>query len=426
MLYRSIVCVVAVVCAIAVCWAEDTNSAASTKNSPYLFLWAGDAAHKSSDVLVVVNADPKSPSYGRTVTTIPVGISGSQPHHTEYEFPADNRLFANSWVAGRTFIFELSHPQNPRIVTHFDSRAGYSFAHSFVRLPNGNVLATFQSYGKGYAPGGGLVELDTKGAVIRSASAVDTTLSKDIIWPYSLAVVPRRDLVVSSSTPMGRAGWAPEVPGSWPSKKIDEQVTSHVQLWRLSSLQLLKTITLPPDGKKHDQYPAEPRLLPEGTVYVNTFSCGLFRMKGLETANPVAEQVYSFPGGGSMHTMCSVPVVAGHYWIQTVGALPGLVVLDVSDPGKPVEVSRLTLDSQFQMPHWLAADRKGERLVLTGDGQDWALIINFDPRNGTLHIDEGFREAGAKSPGIKLDRQQWQDGRTGPAEVHGALFGPNE
>ena len=423
MFYRFMVCVL-LVCAIAAGWAEDRKAAASSKNSPYLFLWAGDATHKSNDLLIVVDADPKSSSYGRIVNTIGVGISGSQPHHTEYEFPPDNRLFANGWVAGRTFVFDLNHPRSPQIAKRFDSRAGYSFPHSFVRLPNGNVLATFQSYGTGYAPGGGLVELNTDGDVVRSGSAVDPAFSKDVIWPYSLAVVPGRDLVVSSSTPMGRADWAPEVPGSWSSKKADEQITSHVQLWRLSTLHLQKTITLPADGKKHDEYPAEPRLLPDGTVYVNTFKCGLFRLKGLDTDSPAAEQVFAFPGGDSMHTMCSVPVVMGHYWIQTVGALPGLVVLDISNPAKPVEVSSLKLDPQFPMPHWLAADRKGERLILTGDDQDWALIINFDMSNGTLHIDEHFREAGAKSPGIKFDRQKFDERHTGVAAVHGAVFGP--
>lgn len=424
MFNRTMVHVLLALCALAGGWAEDKKPVASTGTSPYLFLWAGDATHKSSDQLIVVDADPKSSSYGRVVSTKPVGLSGSQPHHTEYEFPSDNLLFANGWVAGRTFIFDLNEPKAPRIAGQFDSRGGYSFPHSFVRLPNGDVLSTFQSYGKAYAPGGGLVELDTRGEVLRTGSAVDPAFSKDVIWPYSLTVVPERDLVVSSSTPMGRDDWAPEIPGSWPSKKVDEQLTSHVQLWRLSTLQLLKTILLPPDGKKHDLYPAEPRLLPDGTVYVNTFHCGLFRLTDLETNHPAAEQVFSFPGGDSMHTMCSVPVVMGHYWIQTVGALPGLVVLDISDPTKPVEVSELKLSPEFHMPHWLAADRRGERLVLTGDDQDWALIINFDSSNGTLHIDENFRQAGAKSPGLKFDRQKFEGGRSGAAAVHGAVFGP--
>lgn len=425
MRYRWFVIAVAVVCLAAIGRSGDTKKDQSSQSSRYLFVWAGDAAHKASDYLVVVDADAKSKKYGSIVTTLPIGLTGSQPHHTEYEFPADNHLFAISWVAGQTFVFDLSKPRDPHIMAQFGERAGYSFPHSCARLPNGHVLGTYQSYGKGYAPGGGLVELDENGTVVRSGSALDPAVSKDVIWPYSLAVLPDRDLVVSTSTPMGRADWAPEVPGSWPSKKIDEQVTSHVQLWRMSDLRLTKTIVLPPDGKKHDEAPAEPRVLADGTVYVNTFSCGLYRMKDLGGANPSAELVYTFPGGDSMHTMCAVPVVSGHYWIQTVGALPGLVVLDVSNPEKPVEVSKLKLDEKFHMPHWLAIDRKSQDLVLTGDDQAWALIVKFDPKDGSLRVDEKFREAGANSPGISFDRQQWPHGNSGPAAVHGALFGPN-
>ena len=47
----------------------------------------------------------------------------------------------------------------------------------------------------------------------------------------------------------------------------------------------------------------------------------------------------------------------------------GLIVLDVSDPAKPIEVSRLTLNERYPMPHWLAADRTSGRLVVTGDGR---------------------------------------------------------
>ena len=141
-------------------------------------------------------------------------------------------------------------------------------------------------------------------------------------------------------------------------------------------------------------------------------------------ARPSAELVYVFPGGDSAHTMCSVPVVIGHYWIQTVAALPGLIALDVSHPEKPVEVSRLTFDPQFPMPHWLAADRKGNRLVVTGDGESWVLLARFDPDKGALSLDQTFREPGATLLGISFDRQDWPHGKGGRAIVHGALFGP--
>lgn len=99
-------------------------SAAVSQGSPYLFVWAGDEARKFSDFLTVIDARPSSPSYGRIVRTLPVGITGSMPHHSEYEFPQGNLLFANGWVAGHTFIFDLSQPLQPRIAAQFQDRAG--------------------------------------------------------------------------------------------------------------------------------------------------------------------------------------------------------------------------------------------------------------------------------------------------------------
>ena len=400
--------------------------AGGSEASRYIFVWSGDAAHKSSDFLAVVDTERSSATYGRIVATLPVHLVGTMPHHTEYEFPQGNVLFANGWTGNRTFLFDLNRPLQPRIVGQFQDRSGYTFAHSFVRLPNRHVLATFQSHGTGYAPGGGLVELDETGAVVRAGSAIDSTVDKDLIWPYSLVALPQADRVVSTSTPMGWADWATLPPNSWPRKKIDTQDTEQLQVWRLSDLHLLKTISLvdPRDGK-HNLLPAEPRVLSDGSVLVATFTCGLFRVRDIDTANPSAKMVYTFPGGDSEHTMCAVPVVVGHYWIQTVPALPGLIALDVSNPEKPVEVSRLQFDSSFMMTHWLAADRNSDRLVITGHEQSWLLMARFDQQTGTLSLDQSFREPGSKQVGINFARWDWPHGKTGPAVVHGALFGPN-
>ncbi len=200
--------------------------------------------------------------------------------------------------------------------------------------------------------------------------------------------------------------------------------THHVQIWSLNELRLVASVPLPEvaDGPFHIG-PAEPRVLADGTVYVNTFNCGLYRLEGVEGAAPKATFVYSFPGGTPMGMECAVPVVYGHYWIQTVPALPGIIVLDVRDPTHPVEASRLILDARYPMPHWLAADRKSGRLVVTGGNRSWVLVIEFDEESGRLKIDDAFRDEGAADPGINFDRMQWPHGNTGSAVVHGSLFG---
>jgi hypothetical protein len=161
---------------------------------------------------------------------------------------------------------------------------------------------------------------------------------------------------------------------------------------------------------------------------VNTFSCGLYRLKDVDTPRPSAELVYDFSRlasnpHGDMGG-CAVPVVYGKYWIQTVPGLPGLVALDVSDPARPVEASRLILDpKRYAMPHWVAADRQGGRLVATGNHGSWVLIVDVDEATGKLSIDERFRDAGAADPGVSFNRPSWPHAASGPAWVHGALFG---
>ena len=146
----------------------------------YLFTWTGDADGKGNDFLAVIDADPASPSYGHLVTTIATDQQTMLVHHTEYTMPTSGMLFANDHSAGRTFIFDVRDPLHPRVATSFTDMDGYMHPHSYLRLPNGHVLATFQhAHQHGDDPDmattGGLVEIDDSGKVIRSASSADPT-----------------------------------------------------------------------------------------------------------------------------------------------------------------------------------------------------------------------------------------------------------
>src|ERR1700723_120751 len=137
----------------------------ATVPEDYLFVWAGDADHKGNDFLAVIDADPSSASYGRLVTTLATDQQTKRVHHTEYTMPASGMLFANDHDAGRTFIFDVRDPLHPKTVTSFTDMAGYMHPHSYVRLPNGHALATFQHthHGATVEPTGktgGLVEID--------------------------------------------------------------------------------------------------------------------------------------------------------------------------------------------------------------------------------------------------------------------------
>ncbi len=408
---------------VAGCVRPDDRAAASPND--LLYVWAGDADEQDADFLAVVDARRDSPTYGRVIATVPVEGRGHVPHHTEYAL-AGTTLFANGWQSGRTFIFDLTDPRAPHVAGEFGERGGYTYPHSYARLPNGNVLATFQSSGGTYGPTGGLVELDGQGNLVRSASGVSPDVPGNENWTYSLLVLPDVDRLVTTNTRMG-------FPSEWRSalramtdpahRHVSQDVQStHVQIWRLSDLSLIATLRLPAQDGGHNAWTAEPRRLANGEVYVNTFSCGLYHIAGVATERPtVAPVTFSrFAGFG----FCSVPVTVGNVWIHPSATEGAIIAYDLSDPAAPREVSRLALDSAYANPHWIALDAVGDRLVVTADDQPWVLIVDVDPVNGALTVDERFREPGATRAGITFDRAAWPHGAGGRAQPHGAVFGP--
>lgn len=387
-------------------------AAGAPRLSHYLFAWAGDADHRSSDFLAVLDVLPSSPTYGRVVTTLPVGDAGTRPHHTEHEMPAGGILFANGFMAGRTYRLDLRQPLAPRLLGHFDGVGPLSFPHSFVRLPNGHVLATFQ-YGQAAAAAatadggkstGGLAELDEHGRLVRWASAA--VPADPAIRPYSLAVVPALDRVVSTTYEMYEHVWS-----------------RTVQVWQLSTLRLVKTIELPAGPRGNENLAtAEPRVLADGrTVLVNTFRCGLYRLEDLAGADPRAELVYTAHFEPGLE--CALPVVIGDYWIQTVGADHSLVTLDVHDSAHPREVSRLAL-GPTEVPHWLAREPGGFRLAVSGfvGLEHRILLATVDPATGKVRLVEDFHDAGAARPGLSFEGPDWPHGRTGAATPHAVVF----
>lgn len=382
------------------------TSRAEPTQSRFLFLWAGDADKQQSDFLAVVDADPRSTTYSSVVATLPVGFTATRPHHTEYEMPASGILWANGFDAGRTFRFDLRDPTRPKLLGSFTDRGPFEHPHSYARLANGNVLATFQRrVGTARAETGGLVELDTAGRVVRSTSAAAPAIDSTI-RPYSLVVLPGIDRVVTTATDMHL-----------------EVRSRAIQIWRLKDLKLLQTILVPP-GRRGDEtfMTAEPRVLADGrTVLVNTFTCGLYRIQGLTSDSATVDWVYSTPWKEPPY--CAVPVVVGQFWLQTSGPEHAILTLDVSDPAHPREVSRLTL-APDEVPHWIALEPNGDRLVITGYQalESRVLLAHVDRASGALRLDSTFTTPGAARLGVDFGREQWQHGATGRAIPHGAVF----
>lgn len=400
---------------------QRTAPAAAAIPSRFLYVWAGDEDQKESDFLAVIDVRDDSPTFGQVLTTTPVGMTGTLPHHLEYSLPDSTQLlFANGHHHEAIFLFNTSDAQHPRLVRQLPPVAPYRFPHDMVRLPNGNVLVGFLRSngasplaGDSTMPGGhgGIAELDTAGTVIRSASAADSAFTVPI-RPYSFAMLPAIDRILMTSAPM-----------------MEDTSADVVQMWRMSDLTLLGTTQVPnaklangdelPSGRA---MPFEPRVMPDGSILFNAYGCGLYRVTALEQVHPVISNVLTFPVPAGQLGSCGIPLVVGHYWLMAVGAMHAVIALDIRDPAHPVEVARLQADSIFR-PHWLAKDPGSDRIVVGAEngGEQRMLLAHVDSATGQLRWDERLKLADG-TLGISFLRAEWPHGRTGNAFGHAALF----
>lgn len=263
-----------------------------------------------------------------------------------------------------------------------------------------------------------------EGKLIRSVSAAVPDLEK-AVRPYAFALLPEQDRFLVTSAPMHESSWA-----------------DVVQIYRYSDFTLLHTLELPvgvsADGKVLEGSQRAgfgPRVLDDGTVFLNSYGCAFYHITDIETDTPRLQMVYGLKTKAAktddyIRGACGIPVRVGDYWIQPVGQSRAVVVLDISDPAAPREVYRLKTPRDFK-PHWLAKDPLGNRFILGAElgGEQGFFMLRFDESNGALAFDTDFngKKKGlifsSKHPGyIALTQAEWPHGETGPAWGHAALF----
>jgi len=378
----------------------------TAKASRYLYVWTGTGHHDTTGVVMVAvfDADPDSKSYGSVVNVLTVDSAGLMPHHTEFVAPANaTSFFASDYAADRSYVIDFSTPSRPRLVGQVAKVPGARTMHSFARLPNGNVIATLQ-FGDRTIEGdpGAVAEFDRQGKLVRSGSSADKAFPKARIRTYGITALPSIDRLVTTSSPM------------------DNETTDHVvQVWKLSNLELLKTLPVPTlPGDTLHRYPFELRTMADGkTALLNSYFCGFYRIANME-ASPTIERVMHLPDFG-----CSVPHISGNLMVMPIAYGHKFVTLDISNPAKPVQLASFATDSTF-FPHWLSGDPGGDRLVMTdqGDGSPRIMIAKLDRSTGKITWDEKFRDPGSTKPGISLENVNWPNGVKGKVFAHGALF----
>ena len=211
-------------------------------------------------------------------------------------------------------------------------------------------------------------------------------------------------------------GWVMEVMGS------------SFQVWSLPDLTLLATVRLPEGPLGHEHLdPAEVRLLSDSTTAIlTTFTCSMYLLRDLDSDEPWAELVHTFPWDGYEAGDCAIPATRGRWWVQTWTHASGsaLVSLDMSDPSAPIVVDELTMEERW-WPHWISMEPEGDRIVVTsspGSTLYRVLMARLDPETGDLAWDATFRDPGSGDLGVSFNRDSWPHGSAGPALPHGTVF----
>ncbi len=297
------------------------------------------------------------------------------------------------------------------------------FPHDYARLPDGKVLMGLLRSGDAKADDpagghGGIAEYTAAGDLLRSASAAVTGYAAPV---RVYAILPMLDIdrIVTTSARM-----------------MEKHSANVIQVWRYSDFTLLKTIDVPA-GRKQDGTPLDwaaelpfgPRRMRDGSVLLNSYMCGFYRLTGLASDAPRIAHVYDIhgrdPADPYTRVGCSVPVVVGNHWIMPVAWSQMLVVLDVADPAAPRELSRLLLPQDFNA-HWAAKDPGSNRIVVGAEMEKerGMYMLAYDPASGVLSIDASISARSARPGYIDLDQQAWPHGASGGARAHSALFLP--
>ena len=420
--------------ALTACSQKSADIPLKGEGSPYLFVFAGDQDKEDPDFLAMMNVDPTSETRGEPVSSVSICHKDSMPHHTEYVAPpAGEPIFMNAHHHELSLIVDIQSPRALVVEKTFEPPASLRYPHDYKRTHNGTRLVGFlRSDGPNPDPSddldpgghGGIAEYTMDGEFIRSVSAAVPGLEK-AVRPYAFALMPEQDRFLVTSAPMHENSWA-----------------DVLQIYRYSDFTLLHTLELPvgrlSNGKVQDGSQKAgfgPRVLDDGSVFLNSYGCAFYHVTDIDTDAPNVSTVHTLKTKAAktddyIRGACGIPVRMGDFWVQPVGHLHAVVVLDISDPTAPKEVFRLKTPRTFN-PHWLGKDPLGNRLVLGSElgSEQGFFILRFDEETGALAFDKNFQ---GKQKGLILNRKQdgyvsfdrpaWPHGETGMAFGHAAIF----
>jgi len=356
-----------------------------------LYVWTRDATGQGSDFIAVVDADPRSTTFGDIVATVPTGSTGNEAHHFGYTEDA-RRIIAGGMFSNRVFLYDVGDdPRRLSLARTIDlTPTGFSGPHTAYAVPGG-VLVTMMGGDRGP---GAIVELDTEGNLVRTVPAPKHEGRP--VNLYDITVLPESNRMMATGLAHdAHLAHGPPDP---------EHVGNQVVVWNWKTHEVTQIAEVDPG-------PAVLRpLRSTGATggYVNAlFGNSIWYWDEAGDGTLGFQRVVQLPDGSLPADMRITP--DDRYLLVSLWAGGKVQQYDIADRRNP----RLVGEVELPQPNMMKLSPDGERLYVTN-----SLLSTLDGEvpfgAWLLHVGaDGLR----KDPNFAPDFERFPGGRAGPHDI---------
>jgi selenium-binding protein 1 len=339
-----------------------------TGQEDYVYVWTlgVDGVGDGADKLVTIGAKPGSPSYGKVVSSVPVG-GRHEAHHAGF---TDDRRYL--WAGGLDdsviYVFDVAtDPANPKLTKTIDTfvadTGGVVGPHTFFALP-GRMLIAALSNAKDDGGRTALVEYNNHGKFIQTLWMPDGAE-----YGYDVRVQPRLNRMLTSSF-TGRNNYMMDFQKLVADAEAMKHFGSTMVVWDFHARKPIQTLQVP-GAPLEIRWALQPR---HNYAFVTTaLTSKIWLVAQQPDGTFVARAVADIGDPTKTPLAVDVSLSADDRWLFVTTFMNGtLHIFDVSDPAHPKEAVKEKVGKQANM---VSETWDGERVYVTS-----SLLANWDKK----------------------------------------------
>jgi len=321
-----------------------------------------------SDKLVTVDADPKSPTYGKVVHKLSVGGRG-EAHHMG--FTDDRRyLWAGRLDDNKIFVFDIQDPATPKLVKTIDdfaAKTGYVGPHTFYATP-GRMMIQALSNSKDHTGRTGIAIYSNQGEFVSTHDMPKGEMGGDG-YGYDIGINPNQNVMLTSSF----TGWTNYMMDLGTLVKDADAMKNFgasMAVWDLKSMKPKKVFSVPgaPLEIRWSLKPGDDWAL---TAAALTSKLWLIKKDGNGEWQAKEVATIGDPAKIPLPVDISIASDRRHLWVNTF--MDGTARLfDISNPEAPKQVYSEKIAEQVNM---VSQSWDGKRVYFTT-----SLLANWDKK----------------------------------------------